>query len=111
MPTKRTPLKRRQTPIITAEMADLYQRGLKLMEMRSERAHDEFVAIAKRLEWTLLKRDPHMVSVFEDLDGDPPEYMRARDSLAHPDFNGWRSGQELKRLLEAHGREPRPRPN
>jgi hypothetical protein len=89
---KRTPLNRRRILVITKEMAALYRRGLELRDQRGERARDEFIQIHKRLNWTLLGRDPHMVSVFEDLDGEPPAYMRARNSMAYPDFNGWYSG-------------------
>jgi hypothetical protein len=101
MIANRTPLNRQRTPTITAEMTDLYARGIKLRRMRSEAAHDEFVQVSKRLNWTLLRREPHEVSIFDDLSGEMPAYMQARCSLAHPDFNGWLSGRELQKRLKA----------
>jgi hypothetical protein len=131
MPSRRTVIDRRPKVKITPEILDLYRRGLELQNKRGERAHAEFIQVSKRLEWTLLQRGPHMVSVFDDLSGPEPEYMRAKNSLAHPDFSGWQSGRELQRQLrEAAGltkrerrpterkprptarkREERPRPN
>jgi hypothetical protein len=64
----------------------------------------EFVEIARKLEWRLLGRAPHEVSVFENLDGGPPIYMQARNTPVHPDFNGWYSGalqQALQAALDA----------
>jgi hypothetical protein len=47
-----------------------------------------------------------MVSVLEDLSGDPPDYMTARNHdeappgvLTPQDFNGWHSGRELQQRL------------
>jgi hypothetical protein len=57
--------------------------------------------ITKRLDWTLLKRAPHEVSVLEDdLEGPKPDYMSARDSERHPDFNGWFSARDIARRLQ-----------
>ena len=107
MTAKRTIIDRSRKPAITEEMVELYWRGRKLKrekggspKMREARRF-EFLTIAKRLEWTLLGRAPHQVSVFADLRGSPPPYMAARNSETHPDFNGWRSGQELQRRLDA----------
>ena len=41
------------------------------------------------------------VSVLDDLDGDPPPYMVARNSDQIPDFNAWHSGRELQRQFDA----------
>ena len=60
---------------------------------------DEFRRVDKRLCWTLLQRPPHMVSILDDLDGNPPAYMQQRNTPSHPDFNGWFSGRELQRRL------------
>ena len=57
--------------------------------------------IDKRLCWSLLKRDLHMVSIFKNLDGPPPAYMQARNSAAHPDFSGWFSGRQWQERLQA----------
>jgi hypothetical protein len=63
--------------------------------------HIEFIQIKKRLEWSLLKRAPHEVSIFEDLSGEPPTYMQRRNSEQFPDFNGWYSGRKLQQALQA----------
>jgi hypothetical protein len=105
MTTKRTLLMRRPKLVITAEMVELFRRGREILAEGSGEdegpRHREFLDIDKRLNWTLLKRDPHEVSVLDDLRGDPPAYMRARNSAAKPDFNGWFSGRELQRQLQA----------
>jgi hypothetical protein len=98
MTSKRTLLQRERREPITREAIELYARGCALQTQGQEA--NEFRAIDKRLNWTLLKRAPHEVSVFEDLGGDPPGYMQARNSAAHPDFNGWFSGRDLKHRLQ-----------
>jgi hypothetical protein len=67
-----------------------------------------FIQIAKRLEWKLLGRSPHEVSVFDDLSADPPPYMQARNTPAFPDFNGWFSGRALQQELQAALLKRRP---
>ena len=96
MTTKRTVLTRRAKPIITDEMIELFRRGREILaEGGDEKWEDEggrlreFLDLSKRLDWTLLRRAGHEVSVLDDLDGDPPAYMRARNNPAFPDFNGW----------------------
>jgi hypothetical protein len=51
------------------------------------------------LNWSLLKRAPHEVSVLDDLDREPRAYIRARNTPSHPDFNGWFSGRALQQAL------------
>jgi len=105
--SKRTPLARPAKTKFTTEMLDLYRRGCKLRDAGhadtddESKQHAEFNAIAKRLEWVLLKRAPHEVSVFDDLSGDPPLYMQRRNTPARPDFNGWYSGRALQQALNA----------
>ena len=72
---------RRGTRInVSDEMLELYRRGCELRDADHADAdaegslHVEFIALSKRLEWALLKRAPHEVSVFDDLSGDPPLY-------------------------------------
>ena len=103
MPSNRTLRNRQRKAPITEEMVELYRRGreLKKQGLAHEARHAEFVQIAKRLDWTLLRRHPHEVSVFHDLRGPMPDYMAARCTTAYPDFNGWQSGQELQRRLKA----------
>jgi hypothetical protein len=101
MPSNRTPLRRARREPLTPEMVALYRRGCELKRRKRGKESDEFIAIDKKLNWGLLGRDPHQVSVFANLRGDPPAYMQARDSPAWPDFNGWRSGQESQRRLQA----------
>ncbi|WP_143198495.1 hypothetical protein [Bradyrhizobium sp. AS23.2] len=97
----------RRTIVVTAEMAALYVRGCELRDAGHDDVdddspeHDEFRAIDKRLNWTLLGRAPHEVSVLDDLSGDPPACMQRRNSPAFPDFNGWYSGRRLQEALQA----------
>jgi hypothetical protein len=86
--------------VITEEMIGLFARGRKLQAL-GHGDDDEFDAISKRLDWALLKRLGHEVSVFDDLSGDPPPYMTARNTSAWPDFNGWFSGRAIQEALEA----------
>jgi hypothetical protein len=103
MTSKRTFLHRRRGEPITWEMTALYSRGLQLKAMGADDVDadgpeaDEFRSIDKRLCWSLLRRPPHQVSIFENLDDPPPPYMQARNSAAHPDFSGWYTGRELQR--------------
>jgi hypothetical protein len=104
---KRTVRARRPKSILTEEMVELYRRGCEILAKGGDDIWEEeggrrreFLDISKRLNWTLLKRVGD-VSVFEDLKGEPPGYMKAHNSAAHPDFNGWYSGRELQRQLQA----------
>jgi len=98
-------------------MVQLWKRGRELMAQGrddvwgdhsdTQDPHWEFVRIDKRL-YQLLHRDLHQVSVFDRalFDGDfkplpMPAYVQARWSVAHPDFNGWRSAQETAKALDA----------
>jgi ParB family chromosome partitioning protein len=64
---------------------------------------------ASRLDWGLLRRLAHEVSVFDDLSGDPPPYMAKRNTIADPDFNGWFSADCSSRCSprSTHGRARR----
>jgi hypothetical protein len=111
MPTNRRPKeRRRKVPNFTDEVLNLFERGMQLVaegyddiDAPDDEKHDEFRQISKRLDWKLLGRAPHETSIFEDYaDPEPPEYMKARESEAYPDLNGYRSGRLLQqRLLEA----------
>jgi hypothetical protein len=57
-------------------MVALYRRGCELKRRKRGKESDEFLAIDKKLNWGLLGRDPHQVSVFANLRGDP---RRGRD--------------------------------
>jgi hypothetical protein len=111
MTTKRTPIARNRKSTITPEMIELFRRGREIQEVHANETWEEeggrraeFLAISKKLDWELLGRAPHEVSVLGDLEGEPPGYMAARNSPSNPDFNGWFSGRELqKRLAEAAG--------
>lgn len=108
MTSKRTLVRRSRREPITSEILALFHQGCELqaegyddVDAEGPQA-DEFRRIDKRLNWTLLGRAPHEVSVFDNLDGDPPAYMQGRSTPSHPDFNGWYSGRVLKqRLMEA----------
>ena len=100
MSTERATLRRLRRPAITEEMIELYRRGCELRDASRDDS-DEFIQIAKRLEWKLLGRAPHEVSVFDDLSGDPPAYVSRRNSAAFPDFNGWYTGRQLQQELQA----------
>ncbi|WP_315806642.1 MULTISPECIES: hypothetical protein [unclassified Bradyrhizobium] len=73
----------RRTVDIIPEAVELYRRGHALKAEGVDDVHakgpkaDEFRAIDKRLCWSLLQRPPHMVSIFEDLDNQPPVYCSA----------------------------------
>jgi hypothetical protein len=92
VPTKRAPLDRRRTPVLSAEILELYRRGLELKNRRGERAHAEFIQVAKRLDWVLLQRGPHMVSVFDDLSGPEPGYMASKSNRRIPTSAAGRAG-------------------
>jgi hypothetical protein len=79
----------------------LYRRGRELLA-QGLGGSVEFKEIASTLDLgDMLDRAPHMVSLFGDLSGEPPLYMQRRNSPANPDFNGWYSGRELQRRLDA----------
>jgi hypothetical protein len=97
---------RRKTDL-TPRAIELYARGCALrdagfadVDAEGPEA-EEFRRIDKRLCWSLLKRDLHMVSIFENLDGPAPAYMEKRNSPSHPDFNGCYSGRRLQAELQA----------
>jgi hypothetical protein len=71
MTTKRRPLNRSQGPAITDEMVELFKRGCELQAAGhgdiddKSPEHDEFIQIAKRLEWALVQLPSHACSVFD----------------------------------------------
>ena len=89
MTTKRPPLNRSQGPASTAEMVELFKRGCELQAAGhgdiddKSPEHDEFIQIAKRLEWTLLQLPAHVCSVFDPaLDRkQPPSYFRPEHAM------------------------------
>jgi hypothetical protein len=120
--TKRTLRRRDRREPLTAEILELFRRGRELVaqgyddvwaDHPDDSPHWEFVRIDKRL-CALLQRPPHMVSIFEDLSGPVPDYMRQRDMPNDPDFNGWESGRELQQRLQLRSMRgigrPRKRP-
>ena len=48
--------------------------------------------------------------MFDDLRGDPPGYMKARNSDLFPDWNGWHSGRELMNVRKL-GKHSQRRPH
>jgi hypothetical protein len=108
MTTKRRTIARHRRAVqVTPEMIELFRRGREIQQHGLSEKWEkeggrraEFLAIAKRLNIELLGRGWHEVSVLDDLDGDPPAYMTAKNSEQSPDFNGWRSGQQLQRQLD-----------
>jgi hypothetical protein len=115
MTSKRQPIARYRRPTLTAEMVELFRQGREIQKAGASETWEEeggrraeFLDITKRLDIVLLRRGWHEVSVFDDLDGDPPAYMVARDGGT---FNGWWTGQELQRELQAalDTIEPTPR--
>jgi hypothetical protein len=79
-------------------MVELWRTGRALLKARRLNT-DEFRTIDKRLNWELLGRAPHQVSVFTDLRGQPPGNMAARNSPSNPDFNGCGAGLRRPRRL------------
>jgi hypothetical protein len=76
MTTKRVPLSRPRKPLITEEMVELFRRGRELLAKGQEDG-DEYHAINKRLNITLLRKGFHEVSVLDsELDHRMPGYMR-----------------------------------
>jgi hypothetical protein len=105
--SKRTVLARPRREPITPEMIELFRRGRELqaegyddVDAKGPEA-DEFKRINKRLCWVLLKRDLHMVSVFdpglgEHFDAPMPGYMTKQPD----DLYGWRSAQATALALQ-----------
>ena len=106
MPANRVPVRHSRKVMVTDEMVALFKTGLEILRAGdNERFEDEqppgrrreFVALYKRLNWTLLRRDLHHVSVFDSdiAEGNPPPpYM--------PDngrFNGWDTALEQRAAL------------
>jgi hypothetical protein len=76
MTTKRIPLWRPRKPVVTEEMLTLFKRGCKLLAEGREDS-DEYHAIDKRLNITLLRKGWHEVSVLDPaLDHRMPGYMK-----------------------------------
>jgi hypothetical protein len=106
MTSKRTLLQQERRDPITQEMLRLFRRGRQLQLLGADdidakgAESDEFRALDKKLNWTLLHR-VGQCSVFDNFDGDEPQYMARRSDAAHPDLCGWHSGKELQRRLEA----------
>jgi hypothetical protein len=97
----------RRTVDPTAEVVALFARGREIIADGDDKQWEErggrraeYLALSKRLDWQLLRRAPHEVSVLDDLSGDPPTYMLRRNLPSHPDFNGWNSGRELQQRLQ-----------
>ena len=89
---------------VTPEVVALYRRGLELKDKRDCKSRDEYSRIVKRLEWGLLDRPPHMVSILDwdaELEGEEPKYLARKSSASHPDFSGWISAREIRRQLLA----------
>jgi hypothetical protein len=100
---KRTLLARHRKDPITSEMVELFRRGRELQALgdaRGTKADDEFRAVSKRLDWSLLHR-VGQCSVFDDFSGEEPDYMASRSSAAHPDLCGWHSGKAMQQRLQA----------
>jgi hypothetical protein len=119
MTAKREPRQRFPKTSVTPEMIQLWEQGRALMaeghddvwgdHSEDDDPHWDFVRVDKRLNWTLLKRAPHEISVFnrglgEAYDEAMPDYMQARCTIAHPDLYGWYSAQRMAKELEAAAR-------
>lgn len=97
-------VKRADTIELTSEMIELYRRGRALQAagvIEAGARRDEYLQIMRRLDWVLLRRAPHMVSVLdpelgENFDAEAPPHM-----ARHGDVNGWHSAQETARALQA----------
>jgi hypothetical protein len=84
MTTKRRLLTRRPKPVITEEMIQLFKRGLKIQAAGDHERwedeggrRDEYLALDKRLNITLLRKGWHEVSVLDPaLDHQMPGYMK-----------------------------------
>ena len=108
MPTNRVPVRHSRKFTVTDEMVALFKTGLEILQAGDdERFEDdsppgrrrEFVDLYKRLNWTLLRRDLHHVSVFDPgiAEGSPPPPYMAR--LDNGRFNGWDTALEQRAAL------------
>ena len=108
MPANRVPLRHSRKVMVTEEMVDLFRTGLEILRAGdNEQFEDdtpagrrrEFLDIYKRLNWTLLRRNPHEVSVFDPdiAEGKPPRSYMAR--LDNGRFNGWDTALEQRAAL------------
>jgi hypothetical protein len=86
---------------LTQEMIDLFRRGTELQAAGhgddNSVGHDEFVAIAKRLEWELIGLPPHCVSVLDpDIDGEPSSYLTPQHAM----YQDWELVRAWRRALQ-----------
>jgi hypothetical protein len=93
-----------RTLAITDEMLSLFERGLQLVAAGHDdvdddsAAHWEFVRLAKKLEWELIKLPMHAVSIFDRaLDGPPPSYLKP----SHAMYIDWDLARSWRRALQA----------
>jgi hypothetical protein len=108
MTAKREPLARNSKAVITEQMLDPVERGLQLVAEGHDDVdddspeHDEFAALSKKLEWSLLKLPLHCVSLFDsEIDGPPPRCLTPAHAM-HADWGlvqAWR--QALQAALDA----------
>ena len=98
MVTTRRPLQHNRKVTVTEEMVALFKTGLEILQAGDHEQFEddtppgrrrEFLDIYKRLNWTLLRRNPHEVSVFDRgvAEGSPPPPYMARYDNGR--FNGW----------------------
>jgi hypothetical protein len=103
MPSKRTLLTRHHKPGIPAEAIELFRKAFEIQEAGEHEKWEEeggrkseYIAITKRLDWTLLKRLGE-VSVLDDALDD--EEMRPVN--LHCGGAGWDDGVKLRKALMA----------
>jgi hypothetical protein len=107
--TRRTPLARSHTPLITPQVVELYRRALRLRKQAHLSEADRELAIdAERDVDRALGLKLWDDSVFEDfmfVSDEPPAYLReSRDANA---VEGWYHVRELRRQLKEADRELR----
>jgi hypothetical protein len=94
--------------MVTDEMVALFKTGQEILRAGDkERWEDdtppgrqrEFLNISKRLNWTLLRRNPHEVSVFDRgiAEGEPPPAYMARYDNGR--FHGWDTALKQRAAL------------
>ena len=116
MPTNRVPVRHSRKFMVTDEMVALFKTGLEILQAGDdERFEDdsppgrrrEFVDLYKRLNWTLLRRDLHHVSVFDPgiAEGSPPPPYMAR--LDNGRFNGWDTALEQRAGFDGRAQKAR----
>ena len=106
MVTARRPIQHTRKFVVTDEMVELFKTGLEILQAGDDEQFEDdtppgrrlqFVDLYKRLNWRLLRRDIHHVSVFDrDIaEGGPPPPHMPDNGRVH----GWDTALEQRAAL------------